>query len=337
MACPRLSFTILASALLILLLSLSTFATAISTSNSLQTSRRFLRETQLQPIHARLRGNRRQLQESSYDYGDWTSDWSSDSGDSSDWSNDLSSDWGGDTWDSGDSGSWQWDYGSSDGGTWDDGSDGSGSWDYGSSDGGGTTWDDGSSGGGTDGSTDGGSTDGGSTDGGSADGGSTDGGSSDGGSSGGGGSGGTVDADVMLGEHNYARAYLSLPALTWDANLASSAQAWADNLAGRGCPLEHGGHDNMGQNLYWKSPAAFTPDEDRGAVASWNEEKQYWTYSPIPGGCAEGQQCLHYTQVVWEGTQNVGCAASKCSDGAGMWVCHYYPQGNWEGEYPYKT
>ncbi|CAI5964554.1 unnamed protein product [Closterium sp. NIES-64] len=110
---------------------------------------------------------------------------------------------------------------------------------------------------------------------------------------------------------------------------------WASELVSLGCPLEHGGAEGLGQNLYWLSPAALTPEEDRGAVQSWVEEKADWTPSPIPDGCADGKMCGHYTQVVWRDTTHVGCASAQCPDGSGMWVCDYSPPGNFDGETPF--
>ncbi|CAI5977698.1 unnamed protein product [Closterium sp. NIES-65] len=115
----------------------------------------------------------------------------------------------------------------------------------------------------------------------------------------------------------------------------ATAQEWANELASKGCPLEHGGAEGLGQNLYWLSPAALTPQEDRGAVQSWVEEKADWTPSPIPDGCADGKMCGHYTQVVWRDTTHVGCASAQCPDGSGMWVCDYSPPGNFVGQTPF--
>ncbi|CAI5499412.1 unnamed protein product [Closterium sp. Naga37s-1] len=141
--------------------------------------------------------------------------------------------------------------------------------------------------------------------------------------------------DGILEEHNKARQEVGVPDLAWDDNVAATAQEWANHLASIGCPLEHGGAEGLGQNLYWKSPAGLTPQEDRGAVQSWVEEKADWTPSPIPDGCADGKMCGHYTQVVWRDTTHVGCASAQCPDGSGMWVCDYSPPGNFVGQTPF--
>ncbi|GJP57436.1 hypothetical protein CLOP_g36 [Closterium sp. NIES-67] len=136
------------------------------------------------------------------------------------------------------------------------------------------------------------------------------------------------------GSHNRARQEVGVPDLAWDDSVAAAAAEWANNLASRGCRLEHGGAEGLGQNLYWSAPAGLTPEEDRMAVQSWVEEVD-WTYSPVPEGCAEGRMCGHYAQVVWRDTTHVGCASAQCPDGGGMWVCDYSPPGNFIGAPPF--
>ncbi|GJP34002.1 hypothetical protein CLOM_g18485 [Closterium sp. NIES-68] len=144
-------------------------------------------------------------------------------------------------------------------------------------------------------------------------------GGSGGGDSGSGGSSGSIDIAAILDMHNAARREVCILDLAWDDGVAAAAQDWANNLASRGCPLEHGGADGLGQNLYWRAPAGLTPEEDRMAVQSWVDEKADWTYSP----------------VVWGETTHVGCASAQCPDGGGIWVCDYSPQGNIIGSTPF--
>ncbi|CAI5499433.1 unnamed protein product [Closterium sp. Naga37s-1] len=144
-----------------------------------------------------------------------------------------------------------------------------------------------------------------------------------------------ADYEGILEEHNKARQEVGVPDLAWDDGVAATAQEWANELASIGCPLEHGGAEGLGQNLYWLSPAGLIPQEDRGAVQSWVDEKADWTPSPIPDGCADGKMCGHYTQVVWRDTTHVGCASAQCPDGSGMWVCDYSPPGNFVGQTPF--
>ena len=49
----------------------------------------------------------------------------------------------------------------------------------------------------------------------------------------------------------------------------------------------------------------------------------------------------HWTQVVWKGTTQVGCAVATCNNifpakygPAKYYVCEYYPQGNIIGQFP---
>ncbi|CAI5961586.1 unnamed protein product [Closterium sp. NIES-65] len=149
------------------------------------------------------------------------------------------------------------------------------------------------------------------------------------------GGGGPIDIGVILEVHNAARREVGVADLAWEDGVAAAAQEWADQLASAGCPLQHGGAEGLGQNLYWRSPAALTPEEDRMAVQAWVDEKADWTPSPVPEGCVEGRMCGHYTQVVLAGTTHVGCALAQCPDGGGMWVCDYSPQGNIIGSSPF--
>jgi len=120
----------------------------------------------------------------------------------------------------------------------------------------------------------------------------------------------------------------------WSASAAATAQAWAD-----GCTYQHNaGRGQLGENIAATSPAgAYTAT----LVAQlWASEAPFYDYAT--NACAAGQQCGHYTQIVWRSTTAVGCAMRSCTVnspfGSGswdFWVCDYAPPGNWVGERPY--
>ncbi|KAL7062410.1 hypothetical protein AAHC03_09 [Spirometra sp. Aus1] len=48
--------------------------------------------------------------------------------------------------------------------------------------------------------------------------------------------------------------------------------------------------------------------------------------------------CQHYTQMIWDDTEEVGCALHFCNgttDARKVFVCLYRPPGNFEGQWPY--
>jgi len=120
--------------------------------------------------------------------------------------------------------------------------------------------------------------------------------------------------DSMLREHNELRAKHGAPALTWCEPCAVDAKKAASNGY-------HSNHDDQGQNIFMAMPAK----GPKAVVEAWyNEISQYnWGSSNQPG-------TGHFTQVVWCGTTQVGCAAT--SDGVNV-VCNYKPGGNMLGDY----
>ncbi|GAB2291491.1 Cuticle-degrading protease [Dionaea muscipula] len=133
----------------------------------------------------------------------------------------------------------------------------------------------------------------------------------------------------FLAPHNSARSVLGIPPLTWDAQLASYAQSYA-NLRQHDCALIHS-DGPYGENIFWGSGSDWTAGQ---AVMAWVAEKQYYDY--YTNSCLHGQDCGHYTQIVWRSSARLGCARVVCSGGAGVFItCNYDPPGNYIGERPY--
>ncbi|KAI9434133.1 CAP domain-containing protein, partial [Lactarius psammicola] len=139
------------------------------------------------------------------------------------------------------------------------------------------------------------------------------------------------DISAYLSAHNNVRAQHGADPLTWSDELSAKAQQWAD-----GCQFKHSG-GSLGPfgGCYTENLAAGTGDgyTIATAVKDWTDEvSEYDPNNPVPS---------HFTQVVWKGTTQVGCAVKDCSgifDAkfglAHYYVCEYSPAGNVIGEFP---
>jgi uncharacterized protein YkwD len=132
------------------------------------------------------------------------------------------------------------------------------------------------------------------------------------------------DAAAWVDAHNRLRARHCAAALTWSAKLAEVAQRWAQALRDRGCQFGHSG-GNYGENLAAGTKGTLDPGS---VVKMWYDEISQYRFPD--GGFS--METGHFTQVVWRGTQRVGCGHSRCK-GMDIYVCEYDPPGNWEGQY----
>ena len=138
----------------------------------------------------------------------------------------------------------------------------------------------------------------------------------------------------LLASHNRARTEVALSPLTWSTKLAVYAQEWADHLASTSRRMEHRPHSGRwkqehGENLFMGTAGYYGVAD---AVAMWEGEKRVYD------GRAVDQYGVHsfghYTQLIWRGTRDVGCAKAFCS-GYMIVVCNYNPPGNVLGMRPY--
>lgn len=153
-----------------------------------------------------------------------------------------------------------------------------------------------------------------------------------------------INATAFIAIHNKWRAKVGITEkLSYSPALATTAQAWADNLKqANDCKMRHSKSDGRyGENLYWASALTW-PDgrkerlkvPAKQVVDSWASEKTDYDYAS--NHCATGKICGHYTQIVWRATTTVGCGMAVCEDTQEqVWVCQYQPAGNWLGKKPY--
>lgn len=132
----------------------------------------------------------------------------------------------------------------------------------------------------------------------------------------------------ILNAHNTARAAVGVGPVTWNNTVAAYARNYAERRRAD-CRLIHS-DGPYGENIFWGSGASFTAVD---AVEDWVAEKQFYDYHS--NACADGEQCGHYTQVVWRDSVRVGCARAVCDNADIFITCNYDPPGNIEGEWPY--
>jgi len=152
-----------------------------------------------------------------------------------------------------------------------------------------------------------------------------------------------IDTNEILQSHNELRSIYKSPPLIYSKKLEKSAKKWAKKLQADGCHMvhSHGEVGNYGENLFWASPFTTIETSSQGTTKrtskaqlilptqvskAWHDEVQWYNYKD--GSCKKGEMCGHFTQLVWDTTKEIGCAASLCDDLSQVWVCEYYPAGN---------
>ncbi|CAH1789612.1 unnamed protein product [Owenia fusiformis] len=130
--------------------------------------------------------------------------------------------------------------------------------------------------------------------------------------------------ESCLTAHNtFRNMHKDTPALTYNDDLAKSAQQWADHSALIG-ELQNSVHDaTYGENLYSTSLSKYDPCSS--AVNTWYAERDNYSYYTTES--KNHGQIRDFTQVVWRDSREFGCGLSESTDGTYV-VCRYSPQGN---------
>ncbi|WP_232037220.1 CAP domain-containing protein [Sphingobium amiense] len=144
---------------------------------------------------------------------------------------------------------------------------------------------------------------------------------------------------AMLDAHNDERAALRLAPLAWDDALAADAARYAEEMARTGA-YRHSARASRtipsGENL-WMGPRRLSSYQVM-AQAFLNEKADFIPTAKLPDFSRTGhwQQVAHYTQMIWRGTQKVGCALGEGRDYDYL-VCRYFPAGNAFGKGPFDA
>lgn len=132
----------------------------------------------------------------------------------------------------------------------------------------------------------------------------------------------------LLADHNVERGRKGAAPLAWSSDLAAEAQSWADRLA-RDDRMYHSDRETRrgaGENLWSGTAGYYGPDD---MVGGFLGERAMYRPGTFPEVSKTGrwQDVGHYTQVIWPGTQQVGCAIAR-NKAHDFLVCRYWPAGN---------
>lgn len=136
--------------------------------------------------------------------------------------------------------------------------------------------------------------------------------------------------------HNEYRERVGVPRLFWSAGLAAAAQAYADTCPGLNHdPNRHGsgGYGTVGENIAVSTSSAY---DGVNASQGWIDERYLYPFGETIELATFGPYG-HYTQVVWDTTEAVGCGIrTNCgSPWRTQIICRYGESGNWLGQTPY--
>jgi uncharacterized protein YkwD len=128
--------------------------------------------------------------------------------------------------------------------------------------------------------------------------------------------------------HNVKRAIHQVGSLSWNQTLADFAMRYANT-----CPSGHS-HAGYGENLAWGAPTSAYGSQNLFDL--WYAEGDDYDYSQNNFNSADG----HFTQIIWSGTTQIGCALVSCpaqymkfgADYRSLF-CEYSPAGNVQGTF----
>lgn len=132
----------------------------------------------------------------------------------------------------------------------------------------------------------------------------------------------------ILDVHNRLRSDVNVPPLLWSEELENYAQEWANYLSQENI-FEHSpgvGLSGSGENI--AAGSSMTQ-----MLNLWIEERD--DYEGSSNTCRIDNGCLHYTQMVWRNTTQIGCGVAPHERYGNVMVCNYSPPGNYIGQRPY--
>ena len=138
------------------------------------------------------------------------------------------------------------------------------------------------------------------------------------------------DLKALLDYHNQLRAGVGSAPLKWNPQLAARADAYARILAETGKP-QHASRVGRATERENISLSPRGTNSARTLAGRWGDEGRFFRGGIFPNACTtDWSQCAHFTQMVWSGTTDVGCAFHQGRQFDAL-VCRYSPPGNQDG------
>jgi hypothetical protein len=136
---------------------------------------------------------------------------------------------------------------------------------------------------------------------------------------------------TFLDAQNAARAAVGAQPLAWNQQLAQHAAEWARQMA-QTRQLNHAPREGRGterENLL-SAPIGYSPQQ---MIQLWTKERSHFVPGIFPNvsNTGDGNDVLHYTQIIWPTTTEVGCGMAP-GGGFNWVVCRYNPGGNKDGK-----
>ncbi|XP_052221974.1 uncharacterized protein LOC127838324 isoform X2 [Dreissena polymorpha] len=138
--------------------------------------------------------------------------------------------------------------------------------------------------------------------------------------------------DEAVKVHNDLRAKHGTGKLKHAKDLSAFAQKWAEHLASKDlfehsdCMLDG---ERLGENVCCKWSSAGADYTGREACEQWYSEISKHDFSSEPRSLGSG----HFTQMVWNGSKEMGIGKAKTSKGKCIVVANYRPAGNIVGHF----
>ncbi|XP_026676857.1 uncharacterized protein LOC103505832 [Diaphorina citri] len=141
--------------------------------------------------------------------------------------------------------------------------------------------------------------------------------------------------------HNEKRELHLLPPLSYNKQLSALALDWANQLL-EADKFSHRPDNKFGENIFFYTSSFYVDDKEaiKKAVTAWYNEiedyREYFDLEPPLEALTTGNPTGHFTQVVWNGTTEVGLGLSRNASSdfhKVIVVANYAPPGNILGRF----